>query len=281
MRFIQADRGDCSIYLACRVMDVSTSTYYAILKRSAKVIDYDTWQVCQRIKALFAQSRQSYGSRRLMKALRKEGFEIGRYRVRSLMKQLGLSVKTRRRFVITTDSRHNLPVAKNRLDRQFQPANKNQVWTSDITYLWTSQGWMYLAVVIDLYSRRVVGWHCDKQMTQSLVIRALMMAVNLRQPPKGLLHHSDRGSQYASYAYQDLLKQYGMVCSMSRKGNCWDNSPTERFFGSIKREWLTGNIYSTREAVIRDVNHYMKFYNQIRLHSTINDMSPINFEKCS
>lgn len=143
MRFIQADRGECSIYLACRVMGVSTSTYYAILKRSAKVIDYDTWRMCQRMKTLFDQSRQSYGSRRLMKALRKEGFEIGRCRVRSLMKQLGLSVKTRRRFVITTDSRHNLPVAENRLDRQFQPANKNQVWTSDITYRAPSLRWSH------------------------------------------------------------------------------------------------------------------------------------------
>jgi len=233
------------------------------------------------MKELFTQSRQSYGSRRLMKALRKEGFKIGRYRIRSLMKQLDLVVKKKRRFVITTDSRHNFPVAENRLDRQFQPAGKNQVWTSDITYLWTSQGWVYLAVVIDLYSRRVVGWQCDKQMTQSLVIRALMMAINLRQPTKGLLHHSDRGSQYASYAHQKLLKQHGMICSMSRKGNCWDNAPTERFFSSIKREWLTGNTYSTREAIINDVNSYMKFYNQSRLHSTINDMSPINYEKCS
>ncbi|MCB1948593.1 MAG: IS3 family transposase [Nitrosomonas sp.] len=233
------------------------------------------------MKELFIQSRQSYGSRRLMKALRKEGFKIGRCRVRSLMKRLGIVVKKKKRFVITTDSRHNFPVAENHLDRQFQPASKNQAWASDITYLWTTQGWVYLAVVIDLYSRRVVGWHCDKRMTQSLVIRALMMAINLRPQTKGLLHHSDRGSQYASHAYQKLLKQHGIICSMSRKGNCWDNAPTERFFSSLKREWLTGNTYATREAVINDVNSYMKFYNQNRLHSTINDMSPINYEKCS
>ena len=262
-------------------MGLSPSTYYRILKRPAKVISYQTWRLCLRMKALFEQSRQSYGSRRLMKSLRKEGFKIGRCLARSLMKQLGLKVKQKRRFVITTDSNHNLPVADNLLDRQFQPSAKNQVWTTDITYLWTAQGWVYLAVVIDLYSRRVVGWHCDRQMTKSLVIRALMMAINLRQPPKGLLHHSDRGSQYASKKYQMLLKQHGMICSMSRKGNCWDNAPTERFFSSIKREWLTENAYATRESIISDVTRYMKFYNQTRLHSTIYDMSPIEYELSS
>lgn len=152
------------------------------------------------------------------------------------MKKLGLIVKPRRRFVLTTDSKHSYPIAPNILDRQFNPAQPNQVWTTDITYIWTLQGWLYLAVVIDLYSRRVIGWSLDKQMKQSLVIRALLMAINLRNPPHGLIHHSDRGSQYASHAYQQLLKQRGMVCSMSRKGNCWDNSPTERFFSSLKRE---------------------------------------------
>ena len=152
------------------------------------------------------------------------------------MKKLGLIVKPRRRFVLTTDSKHSYPIAPNILDRQFNPAQPNQVWTTDITYIWTLQGWLYLAVVIDLYSRRVIGWSLDKQMKQSLVIRALLMAINLRNPPHGLIHHSDRGSQYASHAYQQLLKQSGMVCSMSRKGNCWDNSPTERFFSSLKRE---------------------------------------------
>lgn len=267
--------------MLCRVMGISPSTYYMSIKRPAKVIDYETWRLYHRIKALFDQSRQSYGSRRLVKALRKEGFNIGRFRVRSLMKKLGLKVRSKRRFVVTTDSYHDLPVAANLLARQFQPNKKNQVWASDITYLWTSQGWLYLAVVIDLYSRRVVGWHCDNQMTKSLVIRALMMAVNLRKPPKGLLHHSDRGSQYASQAYQSLLKQHGMTCSMSRKGNCWDNAPVERFFSSLKREWVTGHLYSTRLAMINDVNQYMKYYNQVRLHSTINDMSPIEYEKCS
>ena len=157
------------------------------------------------------------------------------------MKSLQLKVKQKRKFKVTTDSNHKLPVATNVLNREFSPSAPNQAWGSDITYLWTQQGWIYLAVIIDLYSRRVVGWSIDRRMKKALVIRALMMAVNLRKPPPGLIHHSDRGSQYASHDYQKLLKQHGMICSMSRKGNCWDNSPVERFFGSLKREW-TGDL---------------------------------------
>ncbi|MDR5900478.1 IS3 family transposase [Halomonas vilamensis] len=148
-----------------------------------------------------------------------------------------------------------------------------------LTLLWTLQGWVYLAVVFDLYSRRVVGWHMDRKMETSLISRALMMAINLRKPPPGLMHHSDRGSQYASNQYQAMLKQHDLVCSMSRKGNCWDNSSTERFFSSLKREWLTGNLYSTRESAIADVRAYIAYYNARRLHTTLGDMTPIEFEK--
>lgn len=260
-------------------MKVSRSAYYDWRQRGAKVIDSGTWQLCHRMKALFTESRQSLGNRQMMKQLRKEGFEIGRYRVRSLMKKLGLVVKRKKRFVLTTDSKHKGPVADNLLNRAFMPAGQNQVWTTDITYIWTLQGWVYLAVVIDLYSRRVVGWNLDKQMTTALVTRALTMAINLRNPPTGLMHHSDRGSQYASKAYQQLLCQNGMVCSMSRKGNCWDNAPTERFFSSLKREWLTGNVYQTRDSAVDDVRLYIAYYNLRRLHTTLGDVTPIEFEK--
>jgi len=214
-------------------MQVNKSSYYEWCRRSDSPIDGQIWQLCHRLKALFTESRESLGSRRLMKLLRKEGFEIGRYRVHKLMKKLGLVVKHKKRFTLTTNSKHQLPVADNLLNRDFSPSAKNQVWTTDITYIWTLQGWLYLVVVIDLYSRRVVGWCLDRQMETALASRALIMAINLRTPPKGLLHHSDRGSQYASHSYQALLKQHGMVCSMSRKGNCWDNAPTERFFSSL------------------------------------------------
>ncbi len=216
-----------------------------------------------------------------MRLLRKEGFEIGRYKVRKLMKKLGLVVKRKKRFVLTTDSKHWLPLAGNLLDRQFSPEKPDQVWTTDITYIWTLQGWVYLAVVMDLHSRRIVGWSLDRTMETALVARALTMAVNLRSPPGGLLHHSDRGSQYASHEYQKLLKQYGMVCSMSRKGNCWDNAPTECFFSSLKREWLTGNVYPTRESAATDVRAYIAWYNASRPHMTLASMAPMEYEKCA
>ncbi|WP_152451752.1 IS3 family transposase [Microbulbifer sp. THAF38] len=279
--FIKEQQGSFPVRTLCRVMQVNKSSYYGWYQRSNSSIDSQTWKLCHRLKALFSESRQSLGSRRLMKLLRKEGFKIGRYRVRKLMKKLGLRVKRKKRFTLTTDSKHQLPTAENLLNREFSPSVKNQVWTTDITYIWTAQGWLYLAVVIDLYSRRIVGWHLDRQMETALVSRALMMAVNLRTPPKGLLHHSDRGSQYASHTYQAQLKQHGMVCSMSRKGNCWDNAPTERFFSSLKREWLTGNIYPTREDAIADVRAYIAYYNSRRIHSSLEYITPIEFEKCA
>ena len=265
--------------MLCRVMQVSSSAFYDWCQRGAAVVDSETWRLCQRMKALFAESRNSLGSRRLMKQLRKEGFEIGRYRTRTLMRKLGLEVKRKKRFVLTTDSKHDQPVADNVLNREFSPVEKNRVWTTDITYIWTLQGWVYLAVVLDLHSRRVVGWHMDKTMETPLVQRALMMAINLRNPQKGLLHHSDRGSQYASKEYQKTLKKHGMECSMSRKGNCWDNAPTERFFSSLKREWLTGNIYPTRASAVADVRSYIGYYNSRRLHTTLGDLTPLEFEK--
>lgn len=179
-------------------MLVSRSAYYDWSNRGAEIIDHETWSLCHRTKALFTESRNSLGSRQMMQQLRKEGFELGRYRVRSLMKQLGLSVKNKKRFVLTTDSSHSEPVAENLLNRQFSPKSKNQVWTTDITYIWTLEGWVYLAVVIDLYSRQVIGWSTDRYMKTGLIARALVKAANIRRPPRGLMHHSDRGSQYAS-----------------------------------------------------------------------------------
>lgn len=232
--------------------------------------------------ALFAESKSSMGSRKMTTQLRKEGFSVGRYRVRSLMKKLKLVVKQKRKFRVTTNSNHKLPVAENILDRQFNPLSPNQAWAADITYIWTAEGWLYLAVIIDLYSRRVIGWCMDKRQTKSLVIRALLMAINIRKPPQGLIHHSDRGSQYASPKYQASLKQHGILCSMSRKGNCWDNAVVERFFSSLKREWIKDNLYRSREEAISDVRAYIvTWYNSRRLHSTLGYKSPIEFEKCA
>ena len=277
--FIQENKPDYPITLQCRVLGVPRSGYYAWQAQGPNVIPPEELVLRRRMKALFKASRSSLGSRTLMKNLHDEGFTIGRERVRSLMKRLDLKVKPKRRYKATTDSKHHLPVAENVLNRRFNPQGPNQAWGSDITYLWTQEGWLYLAVVIELYSRRVVGWCIDSRMTKSLVIRALMMAVSLRKPPPGLIHHSDRGSQYASHAYQALLKQHGIVCSMSRKGNCWDNAPVERFFSSLKREWTGDQLYRTRQEAIADVREYVAvYYNTQRLHSTLGYKTPMNFE---
>jgi len=264
----------------CRLLGVSQSAYYDWLNRPCKIIPAEELALRRRMKAMFAASRESLGSRTMMENLREEGFEIGRERTRNLMKALKLKVKQKRKFKVTTDSKHNLPTAENVLDRQFSPLAPNQAWGTDITYLWTQEGWLYLAVVIDLYSRRVVGWAMDRRMKKALVIRALMMAINLRKPSPGLIHHSDRGSQYASHDYQKLLKQHGMIPSMSRKGNCWDNAPVERFFSSLKREWTGDRLYRTRQQAMADVREYVAvYYNARRLHSTLGYKTPLDYEK--
>jgi transposase InsO family protein len=264
----------------CRLLGVQRSAYYDWRDRPGTVIPPQELALRRRMKELFRASRDSLGSRTMARKLREEGFAIGRHRTRRLMKALNLVVKPKRKYKATTDSKHQLPVAENVLNRQFNPTGPDQVWGVDITYLWTQQGWIYLAVVIDLYSRRVVGWAMDRHMQKALVIRALLMAVNLRKPPPGLLHHSDRGSQYASLAYQALLKQHGMICSMSRKGNCWDNAPVERFFSSLKREWTGDRLYRTRQEAIADVREYVAvYYNARRLHSTLGYRTPMDYEK--
>ena len=184
----------------------------------------------------------------------------------------------RRKYRVTTDSHHPWPVADNVLNRDFNPQRPNQAWVSDITYVWTVQGWLYLAVVMDLYSRRIVGWCMDTTLSQALVIRALIMAINLRRPPAGMIHHSDRGCQYASDAYQALLSQHGIIPSMSRKGNCWDNAVMERFFRSYKQEWVGDQVYLTREDALQDMRGYMKYYDGVRLHSTLGYHTPMEYE---
>ena len=267
-----------SIRRLCRLLKVSKSAYYGWKRRGGKVIGAEEFALCVRMKALFEQSRQSLGSRGMVKQLRKEGFDIGRNRVRRMMKQLRLRVKMRRKYRVTTDSHHPWPVADNVLNRDFNPQRPNQAWVSDITYVWTVQGWLYLAVVMDLYSRRIVGWCMDTTLSQALVIRALIMAINLRRPPAGMIHHSDRGCQYASDAYQALLSQHGIIPSMSRKGNCWDNAVMERFFRSYKQEWVGDQVYLTREDALQDMRGYMKYYDGVRLHSTLGYHTPMEYE---
>jgi putative transposase len=195
------------------------------------------------------------------------------------MLQMGLKAKTPKRFKLTTDSRHAFPVAANILDRNFDVNAPNRVWTADISYVWTFEGWLYLAIVMDLYSRQIVGWAMDKRMKKQLVLDALAMAYWQRKPSNGLLHHSDRGSQYACHEYQKQLKFYGMTASMSRKGNCWDNAPTERYFRSLKSERLTACRFITRDEAQNEILDYITYYNSIRLHSTLGYLPPMVYEK--
>ena len=236
-------------------------------------------ELIAKVRQINADTRGSYGSRRMSGQLRDEGYNVGRFRARNLMKKSGVSVKRRKKFKRTTDSNHNQPVAPNLLNRQFEVEQPDTVWCSDITYLWTLQGWLYLAVVLDLYSRKIVGWAMSSRLTTSLVKEALSMACWRRKPEKGLIHHSDRGCQYADKNYQKVLEQYGMVCSMSRKGDCWDNAVVESFFHSLKTEWLAEIIYKTRDEARSDVITYIEmFYNSHRLHSFLGYKTPHIFE---
>jgi putative transposase len=204
---------------------------------------------------------------------------VGKERVRKLMQSHGIRSRAKRKFILTTDSKHHLPIAENLLDRQFDVQQTNKVWTSDITYIATDEGWLYLAVVIVLFSRQIVGWSMQPHMKKELVFDALRMAWFRRRPERGLIFHSDRGSQYCSHEFQDALKAYGMQSSMSRKGNCWDNSPTKSLWSSLKVARILGKRLTTRRAAKDEVIDWISFYNLKRLHSTLNNKIPIQFEQ--
>jgi putative transposase len=259
-------------------MLVSKSAYYAWRKRPAVIISAQTLDLHRRAKALFKESRDSLGSRELGKKLRKEGFEITRYQVVKLMKRLRLIVKQRIAYKVTTQRKHSDAVADNLLNMNFNPPGPNKVWAGDITYLRSGEGWQYLAVVMDLCGRRIIGWHVSSRMTTDLVEQAFLKAYGLRQPPKGLVFHSDRGSQYTSKRFRKLLKDLDCRASMGDVGACWDNAVVERFFGSLKHDWLFKIEQPTREHMKQDVAAYIKYYNLERLHSSNGDQSPIEFE---
>jgi len=262
----------------CRVLEVSRSGYYAACKRRQR--DSQTCVEGAHAKSVFEASGQSYGSRRVSAALRRQGLKVGRYRARTLMREHALRPRWRRKFVHTTDSRHGMPVAANVLGRRFDPAAPNRAWVSDLTYIRTRSGWLYLAVVLDLYSRKVVGWAMAPSMPAQLVCDALNMAIVSRQPAPGLIIHSDQGSQYASGEHAALLARHGLVASMSRKGNCWDNAVMERFFLNLKMERVWQRDYANHTEAMTDIADYIAgFYNPIRLHSTLGYRSPAEHER--
>ncbi|BAU73215.1 transposase [Metapseudomonas furukawaii] len=235
------------------------------------------------LKAQFMASGRTYGSRRLQAALKAQGFQYGRYRVyrvRQLMKKHQLRPTWRRKFIHTTDSKHDLPIAANILNRQFNPEGINQAWVADITYIRTRRGWLYLAAVMDLFSRKIIGWSMAPNMPAELVCSALQMGIAQRQPAAGLIVHSDRGSQYASAAHQGVLAQHGLVMSMSRKGNCWDNAVMERFFLNLKMERVWQLDYANHSEAMTDIADYIVgFYNNERLHSSLSYQAPTAFER--
>lgn len=263
----------------CGVLDVSISGFRAWKRGGTPQRKRLTAnQTLAMIRAIHAEFKGAYGSPRIVRELRQRGYTASKERVERLMREHGIRARHKRRYRVTTDSKHGLPIAPNLLDRKFEPAAPNQVWTADITYLWTAEGWLYLAVVLDLFNREVIGWSLKPRMTTDLATDALTMAWFRRRPAPGVLHHSDRGSQYASMAYQGKLAEYGMTCSMSRKGNCWDNSPTESWFNSFKNERYHGTRYATQAEMTAASFEYIEvFYNRKRQHSTLGYKSPVQF----
>jgi putative transposase len=269
------------VSILCRVLAVSRSGFYAYVQRqTAPCRGAEEVALVARVKAIAAETRSSYGSRRMAKQLQDDGFAVGRYKARRLMQQAAVTVRRPRpHHPVTTDSRHGYAVAPNLLARQFAVGQPNQVWVGDMTYVWTAEGWLYVAVLLDLYARKVVGWAMSSHVDAVLVQEALRMALGRRRPSAGLMHHSDRGSQYAGQAYQRLLEAHDLHCSMSRKGDCLDNAVAERFFGSLKRERTAHCHYATRQEARDDVIDYIEmFYNSRRKHSYLGYVSPNAYE---
>jgi transposase InsO family protein len=265
----------------CQVLDVSESGYYHHWARGATRYRIPDDALHTHIRAIHREVKGEYGWPRMWKALQAKGIKVSKERVRKLMKAYGIQARGKRKFVVTTDSKHNLPIAPNLVQRNFTTTAPNQVWTGDITYIQTDEGWLYLAVVLDLFNRQVVGFSMQKNMRSSLVTDALRMAWFRRKPNKtdSLIFHSDRGSQYCSEAYQAELTRFNIKPSMSRKGDCWDNAPTESLWGSLKVGRLHGRRFATRREAMDEVIDWLMFYNHSRLHSTLNYMSPMQFEE--
>ena len=278
-RFIEDHRGQYPLASMCRVLGVSTSGFYRWKKNPGSSREKENLRLVTHIKAVHKESRKTYGSPRIHAELRSRGIRCGKNRVARLMKQKGIQARHRRKFKATTDSNHHLPVHDNLLNRTFDVDSPNSSWVADITYIWTREGWLYLAVILDLFSRRIIGWSMKERLEKQLVMGALLMALGHRKPVGGVLHHSDRGSQYASKEYQALLKQAGISCSMSRKANCWDNAVVESFFSTLKREWVQGKRYRTRSEARADIFYFIEtWYNRKRRHSTLGYLSPAEFE---
>jgi transposase InsO family protein len=278
-RFMEEQRDTHGVERMAEVLGVSRSGYYRWRGREESGRDLSNRDLIERIRGIQKKAKYRYGSPRVTEKLRREGLSVGHNRVARLMAANGLEARPKRRYRCTTKAAESRPAAPNVLNRNFEVATRDTVWVSDITYIATSEGWLYLAVVLDLCSRRVVGWSMSSRLTTDLVLRAFWMAVMTRRPPKGLIFHSDRGSQYTSGAFVRAVVRRGMIQSMSRKGNCWDNAPCEAFFSTLKIELMDGKAFPSREAAQMAIFEYMEvFYNRERLHSSLGYRTPAEYE---
>jgi putative transposase len=278
--FIEVEKAKFPVALMCRVLKVSRAGFYAWRWRPAAPRTRQDQALAAVVASIYRENRGCYGSPRVHVELHARGYCIGRKRVARLMREQGFSARHKRRYRRTTDSRHNFPIAANLLARRFAVMRPNAAWVTDITYIWTLEGWLYLAVVLDLFSRRIVGWSMRERIDRQLTVDCLQMALTHRQPPNGLIHHSDRGSQYASHDYQRLLADHGIVGSMSRRGDCWDNAVAESFFATLKTELVYQTQWRTRAAARTAIFEYIEsFYNRRRRHSSLAYVSPADFER--
>ena len=279
-QFIEQNKQEFPVVVMCRVLEVSESGFYAWRKRPTCRRRREDAQLTCHIRQVFCSHRERYGSPRIHADLHEQGIRCSRKRIARLMREAGMSAKRKRRRVVTTKRDATHPVAPNLLKREFVATEPNKKWVTDITYVPTAQGWLYLAVILDLYSRLVVGWSMSTHCDEALVANAFHMATGRRRPQAGLLHHSDRGCQYTSRAYRLLLEQSGVVVSMSRKGNCWDNASMESFFGTLKDECVGDSIYPSHEHARRSLFEYLEvYYNRQRRHSSLGYVSPMAYEQ--
>ncbi len=278
-QFVEEKRKEHSINILCHVLEISRSGFYAWLSRPVSDREESNQQLLLKIRESHERSRETYGYRRIYYDLHAELKTLGKNRVLRLMRHYGIRAKTKRKFKMTTDSNHSKPISDNKLNREFTANKPNQRWVSDITYIPTMEGWLYLSVIMDLFSRKIIGWSMDSKMKEDITLNALRMALFKRKISGGVLLHSDRGSQYAANEYQGLLKNNEIECSMSRKGNCWDNAVVESFFHTLKVECTHHESFKTREEAKRVIFEYIEvFYNRQRRHSTINYNTPAQYE---
>ena len=277
---IMEEKNNYPVYLLCKVLEISRVGYYQWQKRKATMRKVENMRLLEKIRYYYDESRRTYGLPRLWHSLRREGIIVNRKRVYRLMKLNDIRSKTKKRFRITTQRNEKAAYSNNLINRKFRVGQKNRIWTSDITYLWTREGWLYLAVVMDLNSRKIVGWSTGINLSAGLVERAIRMALHHRRPDSMVIFHSDRGSQYTSSLVRETLRKSGAVQSMSSTGNCYDNAVTESFFHTLKTEWTNWESYQTREEAKSSIFEFIEiFYNRKRLHSTLNYLSPVEFEE--